>query len=121
MKASEVDEALARAYAAEWARLVASLARRYGDLDIAEARLWDARRENVNAELIAYPMARIYERRGDGERAALFFSMAARSPLFRWLGETYSMTQAEIDAAVKRLFGKQGARERALSPTGRLQ
>lgn len=36
MKASEVDEALARAYAAEWARLVASLARRYGDLDIAE-------------------------------------------------------------------------------------
>ena len=92
-----------------------------GDLDIAEARLWDARRENVNAELIAYPMARIYERRGDGERAALFFSMAARSPLFRWLGETYSMTQAEIDAAVKRLFGKQGARECALSPTGRLQ
>ena len=33
---TDVDEAIARVHRAEWARLVATLARRFGDLDIAE-------------------------------------------------------------------------------------
>jgi RNA polymerase sigma-70 factor, ECF subfamily len=33
---TDVDEAIARAYREEWARVVATLARRFGDLDIAE-------------------------------------------------------------------------------------
>ena len=36
MTESDVDTAIARAHHAEWARLVAGLARRFGDLDIAE-------------------------------------------------------------------------------------
>jgi hypothetical protein len=75
-----------------------------GDLDIAEARLWDAMRERVSSELVSYPLARIYDLRGDSERAEMFYSKAAQSALFRWLGETHTMSQTEINAAAKRLF-----------------
>ena len=33
---SDVDEAITRAYHQEWARVVAALTRRFGDLDVAE-------------------------------------------------------------------------------------
>ena len=36
MTGSPVEEAIARAHHEEWARLVAGLARRFGDLDLAE-------------------------------------------------------------------------------------
>ena len=36
MSGIDVEEAIARAHHEEWARVVASLARRFGDLDIAE-------------------------------------------------------------------------------------
>ena len=42
MTVSPVDEAIARPHRAEWARVVASLARRFGDLDLAEEAAADA-------------------------------------------------------------------------------
>jgi RNA polymerase sigma-70 factor (ECF subfamily) len=39
---SDADEVIARVHRAEWARLVATLARRFGDLDIAEEMAADA-------------------------------------------------------------------------------
>lgn len=42
MTVSPVDEAIARTHREEWARVVASLARRFGDLDLAEEAAADA-------------------------------------------------------------------------------
>lgn len=42
MTATDVEEAITRAHQEEWARVVAALTRRYGDLDVAEEAAADA-------------------------------------------------------------------------------
>ena len=45
MSVIDVREAITRAHRAEWARVVASLTRRFGDLDVAEEAAAEARRQ----------------------------------------------------------------------------
>ena len=45
MSVADVREAITRAHDEEWARVVAALTRRFGDLDIAEEAVAEARRE----------------------------------------------------------------------------
>lgn len=72
---------------------------------IGEARMLDAQRMNVKSGLISFPLGVSAEKQNEVEKARLFYSMASRSPLFRWMEQKYFMPQAEMDALVHKLYG----------------
>ena len=81
---------------------------------IGEARLFDAQRMNVNSELISFPLGVSAEKQNKKEKARLFYSMASRSPLFRWMEAKYYMPQSEMDAMIHKLYGN--AQEKQAPP-----
>ena len=54
---TDVGELIARAYREEWARVVATLARRFGDLNIAEEMARPVNRATPVTASVAYPAA----------------------------------------------------------------